>query len=412
MEHDQAGAMSSRERILGTIGNRDVDHVPCAFMLYHQLEQKSAGQEAFVRRQLDMGLDAFVAAGHLRHSVHPDVRGEVTVTQEGGRTFFVRTYHTPAGPLTQRIEQVHGYPAGREFPLFHDFNVPRAREVLVKPEQDLPKLRYLFGPARKEDIARLREESAANRKIADTYGLPVVAGQIGYTTAWIMGADAMAWLSGYEDIMMLSLTEPDLIRAYADVIHQWNLEQIEIFLDVAAPDIIVRRAWYETTEFWTPDAYRTIIAPGLQRECELVHQAGKQYGYIITSAFLPLLDHILDAGIDVLVGLDPKEGKGTDLGAVKAKFRERKRTLWGGVSGAITVERGSEAETEAEVRAALDILGRDGGLILSPVDNVTEDTATTNRNVRRLIETWMQCRSFPRVQHGGRNANRNGNRGR
>lgn len=382
--------LSSKERILGTIANRAVDHVPCSFMLYHQLEKQCANQEEFVRRQLDMGLDAFVSAGHLTHSVHPDVRCEVTVAEEGGTRFFTRRYHTPAGVLTQRVEQMHGYPDSPDFPLFHDFNVPRMREVLVKPEQDLGKLKYLFGPARKQDLERLRAESAVNRKTAAKYDLPVVAGQIGYTTAWIMGADAMAWLSGYEEVMMQSLTQPDVIRAYADLIHAWNLEQIEIFLDIADPDLIVRRAWYETTEFWTPEAYAHIIAPGLRKECELVHRAGKKYGYIITSAFLPLLDHILDAGIDVLVGLDPKEGKGTDLRIVKSKFLERKRTLWGGVSGAITVERGTEDETEAEVMDALRILGRDGGLILSPVDNVSEDTEMTNRNVRRLIATWQQ----------------------
>lgn len=385
--------LSVKERILGTIEHTEVDYTPCSFMLYHQLAQKSSSQEDFIRKQLDMGLDPFVSAGNLEHAVHPDVRCEVTVSEEGGTRLYTRTYYTPEGPLTQQIEQVHGYPATADFPLFHDYNVTRAREVLVKPEQDLSKLKYLFGPARQRDIDRLREESLINRKIAEQYNLPLVAGQIGYTTAWIMGVDAMAWLSGFEDIMLLSLTESDLIKAYADIIHRWNMEQIEIFLDIADPDIIVRRAWYETTEFWTPEAYKQIIAPGLRQECELAHQAGKKYGYIITSAFLPLLDHILDTGIDVLVGLDPKEGKGTDLDIVKRKFSERKRTLWGGVSGAITIEQGTEDETASEVKHALEILGRDGGLILSPVDNVIEDTETTDRNVRRFLETWKEYRS-------------------
>lgn len=384
--------VSSKERILGTIEGENVDYTPCSFMLYHQLEKKCSDQEQFVRKQIEMGLDPFVSAGHLKHSVHPDVKCEVDVSQVDGETVYRRTYHTPGGPLTQRIVKAHDYPDSTEFPLFHDFNVTRAKEILVKPEEDIARLKYIFGPARKEDIDRLKAESAANRAIAEKYGLPVIAGQIGYTTAWIMGADAMAWLSGYEDIMMLSLTQPDLIREYADIISRWNAEQIEIFLDIADPDIIVRRAWYETTEFWTPDAYRNIIAPGLKRECDLVHSAGRKYGYIITSAFLPLLDHILDTGIDVLVGLDPKEGKGTDLNVVKNKFSERGRTLWGGVSGAITVEMGTEAETESEVRTALEVLGRDGGLILSPVDNVIEDTPVTDRNVARFVETWKRLR--------------------
>ena len=66
--------------------------------------------------------------------------------------------------------------------------------------------------------------------------------------------------------------------------------------------------------------------------------------------------------------------------------------IWGGVSGAITVELGTEDETEAAVRSALEILGKGGGFILSPVDNVREDTESARRNTARFIETWKRHR--------------------
>ena len=135
-------------------------------------------------------------------------------------------------------------------------------------------------------------------------------------------------------------------------------------------DLIIRRGWYETTEFWTPKAYRTIIAPTLKKEAELVHQAGKKFGYIITSAFMPILDDILDAGVDVLIGLDPKEGKGTDLLSVKEKFKAKNKCIWGGVSGPLTVEQGTEQETEEAVIHAMQTLGKGGQFILSQLDHV------------------------------------------
>ena len=73
-----------------------------------------------------------------------------------------------------------------------------------------------------------------------------------------------------------------------------------------------------------------------------MHQAGRKFGYIITSAFLPLLDDILDGGVDVLIGVDPEEGKGTALPAIKEALPQAGRALWGGVSGAVTVELGTE----------------------------------------------------------------------
>jgi hypothetical protein len=105
-----------------------------------------------------------------------------------------------------------------------------------------------------------------------------------------------------------------------------------------------------------------------------------------------LLDDILASGIDVLIGLDPEEGKGTDLAAVKAKFREHKRAIWGGVSGAITVEQDTEEATEAAVIRALTTLGAGGGFILSPVDNVRDDTPNAWRNTEKFIEVWKRER--------------------
>ena len=106
-----------------------------------------------------------------------------------------------------------------------------------------------------------------------------------------------------------------------------------------------------------------------------------------------LLDDMLDAGVDVLIGLDPEEGKGTELSIVKTKFAERKRAIWGGVSGAVTVEMGTKEQTERAVIEALRILGKGGGFILSPVDNIREDTPKAWENTHAFIETWKRHRA-------------------
>ncbi len=205
-----------------------------------------------------------------------------------------------------------------------------------------------------------------------------------------MGADCMSWLSGFVDVMILSLENPDLIREYMRIIHEWNLERIGIYLDLTAADIIIRRAWYENTEFWTPAAYHQIIQPFLKKEVEMVHQAGRKFGLITTSAFTPLLDDILDSGVDVLIGVDPEEGKDTDLAQIKARFAEKKRALWGGVSGTLTVEQGTMPETEKAVQHAMEVLSPGSGFILSPVDNVREETPQVWDNTRAFIQTWKR----------------------
>jgi hypothetical protein len=392
--------------MLAAIEYRDLDYVPCSFMLFYNLYDRCRNDREFVEQQLEMGLDACVHVGHLNHTLHlyggldPSTSWKEWVEERDGVKYFCRRIDTPVGPLASRLRQRDGWPTEADFPLMKDWIVPRMEEILVKPEHDLPKLKYLFGPFKDSDIRVLREEAREAAALARRHGLLLVGGWKGsvhpglQVDPGVMGCDAMAWLSGFETVMVLSLTRPDLIQEYADIIHRWNLKQIEVYLAETEAELIVRRGWYETTEFWTPTTWRSIVAPTLRREAALVHQAGRKYGYIITSAFLPLLDDILAAGVDVLIGLDPEEGKGSSLPAIKDKCRKARRALWGGVSGAVTVELGSEEDTERAVRRAMEELGADGGFILSPVDNVREDTENAWRNTRRLIEAWKKYRKI------------------
>jgi hypothetical protein len=396
--------MNSKERMLSVLEGNQADHIPCSFMLFYNLYDDCKSELEYITREIELGLEPHVHAGHLGHTMHltgtlhPEAKYSEWTEVQDGIKYFCRRIDTPKGPLTGRVKQWDGWPTEDDFPIFKDWIVPRSREYLVKPEQDLEKLKYIFGPFKDTDIEKLREEAREAKSVADQFGLLLVGGWKGNVNPalqvdpGVMGCDAMAWLSGYEQVMELSLTQPDLIQEYAAIIHEWNMKQLQIYLDVTASDLIIRRGWYETTEFWTPKAYRTIIAPTLKKEAELVHQAGKKYGYIITSAFMPILDDILDTGVDVLIGLDPREGKGTDLQAVKEKFSARNKCIWGGVSGPLTVEQGTEQETEEAVIRALQILGKGGGFILSPVDNVRDNTPNTWKNTYKFIQAWKDHR--------------------
>jgi hypothetical protein len=69
----------------------------------------------------------------------------------------------------------------------------------------------------------------------------------------------------------------------------------------------------------------------------------------------------------------------------------RRVCLWGGVSGAVTVEQGTEAEVRAAVRTAIETLGPTG-LVLSPIDNLTVDAPRTWHNLDVLIDEWKRLR--------------------
>jgi uroporphyrinogen-III decarboxylase len=164
---------------------------------------------------------------------------------------------------------------------------------------------------------------------------------------------------------------------------------MEIVLS-AGVDLYIRRAWYEGCDFIPLKFFRDVVLSRLKAEVGLAHEKGAKFGYICSSGLLPILDYLLAAGVDVLIGIDPVQGTSTNLAEIRAKVGDR-MCLWGGVSGAITVEMGSEDEVRSAVQQALRTLGPQG-FILSPVDNITVDAPKTWRNLEVFRDEWRSER--------------------
>jgi len=203
--------------------------------------------------------------------------------------------------------------------------------------------------------------------------------------------DMANWLCGMENLMVLMLEQPQFVSQVLEIIHRWNMRRMEVVLS-AGIDLYIRRAWYEGCDFVVPKFYQSEILPRLKAEAALAHDYGVRFGYICSSGTKPMLDFYNDAGIDVLIGIDPIQGTHTDMRLTKERIGERV-CLWGGVSAAVTVERGSEAEIRFSVRQALQTLGP-WGMILSPVDNFTVDEPATWKNINIFIDEWKSQREF------------------
>jgi len=162
---------------------------------------------------------------------------------------------------------------------------------------------------------------------------------------------------------------------------------MEVILS-APVDLYIRRAWYEGCDFVTPGFYREAILPRLKAEVDLAHERGAKFGYICSSGTEPMHEFHLEAGIDVLIGVDPVQDTRMDLALLKERVGDR-MCLWGGVSGAVTVEMGSEQEVRLAVRQAVETLGPTG-FILSPIDNITVDAPRTWHNIDVFMEEWRK----------------------
>lgn len=392
-----AEKFSSRRRMMAAIECREPDYVPLCFMIFSALKSRCRDQYEFVERQLELGLDAVVDLPVVplhAQSDHSDLHGSPVRFDPRVRVrewredrpdekypLLHKEYVTPSGTLSAVVSKAEDWPYGDHVPLFDDYLIPRSRKFLITKRSDLEHLKYLFMPPSEEDISEFRETSLRAKEFADSRGLLVTGG-------WGVGIEAACWMCGIEDLILAAIYDPEFVGEMAQLISRWNQERMQIILDVGV-DLFVRRGWYESADFWPPDLYRQFILPSLQKEVQMAHEAGAKFGYIMTTGTMPLLDMLLESGIDVLIGVDPVQGRGTDLSELKRKLGG-KICMWGGVNGFVTVEMGSREEIEDAVETAIDILAPGGGFILSPVDNIRDTSEDTWRNVQVMIEAWKR----------------------
>jgi hypothetical protein len=390
-------SMTSRERVLTAFRCGQPDHVPLVFNVFGFEPPPHlawSNQVEMAERWLSLGVDALLEV-HLPHLFHPEVRVRAWEERVPGERYplMVKVYETPAGPLRQEVWRTDDWASGTwpgqrrgadSLTLFDDYNVPRSRRFAIEREEDLEKLRYLLWPLPDEAIARFRAQAAALAAQAEALGV-ALEGQ------GSCGTDAAMWLCGAEGMLMLALDQPALFEALLDMIQAWDRRNTEILLETPV-DVVVRRAWYEGTAFWSPRLYRRFFAPRFRALTDLVHAAGRLMGYKLSNGFMPLLDTFIGIGYDVHYYIDPVQGgPGVDLARVKETFRGRIAVV-GGLNSAVTLERGSREEIRQQVFEAVRVLGPGGGLVLTPVDCIYRGIPW--EKIETLIAAWLEVREY------------------
>jgi hypothetical protein len=386
-------AWSSRSRLLAALSCQIPDHTPCAFMLFGALKSTCQNYLEFIEKQREMGLDTVVELPlrpphvvndyynlhGLPVSYHPDVKIKEWSEQgpDDELPLLVKEYHTPEGTLKAVVRKTEDWRWGDHVPFLDDYLTPRSNKFLITGPEDLKAFRYLLAPLTSQEIQAFQEESKPLIDFARKQGLLLAGG-------WGIGADLLGWVYGLERMIFAAVDQPVFLSEMLDIIAAWNRSRMQVLLE-SGIDLYIRRAWYENCDFWSPRLWKKFIFPNLKAEADLAHQAGAKFGYILTSNCMPLLESIAEAGVDAIIGVDPR---GYDLARTK-EVLDGRVCLWGGVNGHLTVEQGEPEEVRREVSRAIDCLAPGGGFILSPVDNVREPTQRAFDNVSVLINEWL-----------------------
>jgi hypothetical protein len=387
--------MNSRERLLNAIRFRPVDHAP----LYLRLWSMGGGEDhipfcwrdqvARAENLLRLGADDTLLLqpplGYVEEYQADLSQGVQRVSIEhlppGMDEDYPRlkkTYHTPAGALTQVVKITADWPHGDDIMLFSDFNIPRQVEPLIKTGEDIERLTCLLSAPTQSQIDEYRLQSRQLHEQAQRLGVVLDGG-------WTALGDSAVWLCGMENVLYWQMDHPAWLEALLDVLLVWELRRVDLLLEEGI-DVLVHSAWYEGTDFWTPRNFRRLLRPRLQQLIDRVHAQGVPFRYIITKGWKPLRNDLLEMGVDCITGVDPLQDR-LDLAEVKQQVGGR-ICLMGGMNAAVTLSMGSEAEIRGAVDQALQILAPGGGFILFPVDNVFCELPW--EKVEIVIDQWKK----------------------
>jgi hypothetical protein len=406
--------MNSHDRIMTAMNLEEADHVPVFFAVMGRGEIFDPGfgftfgninqfdvrypysyrnQVKKVEEMLALGTDDMLrlepplgwAEEYVAEGVS-NLKSEVKriAGSSGGEGTLEKVYHTPEGELRTAVNVTEDWPHGENIPLFSDFSVSRAKEYLIKNREDIRKLTYLLGEPNKDEIKRFREEAADLRKTAQRLGVALEGGRSAL-------GDCLVWLLGIQDLIYGGYDRPDFIEALLDTIVEWESKRIEMLLDEGV-EILFHSAWYEISDFWTPEQYSSMLKPRLKKLVKLTQEAGAKVVYIITKSYDVFYKDFLDIGFDGLYGADPVQGH-ADLQFLKDTFKG-KTCLWGGINGAVTLGEGTKEEIEQAVTDAVGTLAPGGGFVLFPVDQITPETNSWKK-VKIMLDTWKEIGNYP-----------------
>jgi len=345
---------------MAALKSQDVDYVPFIVdwnegqKLHEALPWKN--QRERLEYHGKMGWDTYIGIG-LPVTPSADVRVTQKIeTDETGREVLFQTWKTPARELKERLHKTEDWDfcelTGKYLDLGSDFRPPRYIESPFKDEKDLDTLEYIFPVENPYDDELIRKIFMEKKELSGEFGYPLIA-------SVDAGMDWLIWLHRVEDCILRVIDKPGYIERLLGHINKAKHKRLELLLNLGV-DAIVRRGWYESTDFWNPDVFRRFAKPAIEREIEMVHAAGIPYAYLMDTGVKPLLPILAELDFDCLIGADPVMG---DVGVGELRKALPGKSIWGGLSGPKHYGADSPDKAAQAVKDSFAVFGKKGFIL-------------------------------------------------
>lgn len=375
--------MAGRERIYAAINHQEPDRVPISprYGAWLISEYGRGVPLERVRDEIFPHLDFMhIVSGPTPNYLvsYPDeydlpgVRVDQRRYEEGEYEVVERTFHTPAGDLSDRTKIP---PSGREFGVSPN---PIKTEYLVKTPEDLEALLYC--------LPEVRTNFDYYHDVAETIG-----------DRGIVMVNVRASLDHHagdardmQDIMMDYYDDREFFDDLLGLFHEYSLEQAKAALESGVEAIFGSWYYHSLSAGWSPAMYEELFIPQIQDHVELTHSYDAIYDLYDDGKLADTMEMIAGTGVDVLETCTPPPVGDFDLQQAKETIGDT-TAIKGYVDLLYVVKHGDPELIEQTIAEAMEIAKPGGGFIIGTSDSFREGTPSEN-----MEAYWDACLEYGR----------------
>jgi len=357
--------MTPRDRFLTALRREQPDCVPIWELIINEPTLSACGATSFIEfaeiEDLD-GLTIFEDA-----PTRP-------LAEEEARELVARGAVPPGFTAQGKIVDHWGIVWGET-----DFGIPYPAAGPIASAEDLK----AYTPPDPDDDARL----ATLRRAVELCG--------GRRAIVFLTHDAFEfphYLRGGMDRLLVDYYEnPSLAHALAEMVTDYKIRLMRRAIEIGA-DAVVSGDDYAGRHgpMMSPALFKEFILPYLRRSIESAHELGVPYIKHTDGNVWPLLDMMVEAGIDALDPIEPIAGM--DIGEVKHRYGDRIAVV-GNVDCTELLPHGTPHDVEEAVKETIAKASPGGGHILASSNSI--HPAVRPENYRAMIEAARRWGRYP-----------------
>ncbi len=198
-------------------------------------------------------------------------------------------------------------------------------------------------------------------------------------------------LRGFAELLVDFVEDPELVHGITELVSDFYCTLARRAIEAGADAISLGDDWAGTSgPFMSPAHFREFVLPYFKRSVQTCKDAGAYVIKHCDGMLWPLMDMVVEAGIDAINPIQPDAGM--DIGEMKRRYGDRV-CLAGNIDCGYVLSTGPVEEVVQEVKQAIRKAGPGGGYIVMSSNSI--HSSVKPENYKAMVEAARTYGRYP-----------------